>query len=157
MSKLFHSVRWNMLLWYALMLLALVEGACLLAYRLASNDRMAQIDKETRNFHGSFWNGLFVARPMPNKDDRANKEEIRDRLRNPGDVSKFPQEIQGIFKPDGGGGYIGFWDKDGTPLFISANAPEGMKPPRPSKEGPTQFVDRGDFREMHRYDPEGIS
>lgn len=157
MSRLIHSVRWNMMLWYALMLLALVEGACLLAYRLAANDRMAQIDKETRSFHGSFFKGLFASRPLPEKDARANMDEIRDRLRNPGDVSKFPQEVQGIFESEGGGGYIGFWDKDGTPLFISANAPEGMKPPRPGKEGPTQFVDRGDFREMHRYDPEAIS
>ncbi len=157
MGKFFHSVRWNMLLWYALMLLALVEGACLLAYRLASNDRIAQIDKDVRTFHGSFFKGLFTSRPMPNKDDPPSMDDIRERLRNPGDISVFPPELQSLFTGGDDSRYLGFWDADGTPLFISANAPATIRPPQPVKDSPPTFLDRGDFREMHRSNPEGIS
>jgi two-component system, OmpR family, sensor kinase len=157
MGKFFHSVRWNMLLWYALMLLALVEGACLLAYRLASNDRTLGIEKEIRSFQGTFFRSLFASRPLPNKDVPPSMDEIRDRLRNPGDVSSFPPELHALFDDGGSGSYLAFWDTDGTPLFISANAPEGIKPPQPAKEGGSHFVDRGDFREMHRVNPNGMS
>ena len=69
MKRYFQSVRWSLLLWYALILLALIAGLCLLAYRLAANDRTAQIDREIRSFQGAFFRSLFASRPLPNKDD----------------------------------------------------------------------------------------
>ena len=97
MKLLFQSVRWRLLLWYALILMCLIAGLCLLAYKLTSNDRTFQIDRE-----------------------------IRDRLRNPGEVSAFPPELHALFEGGNGGIYLGFWDSDGSPLFISANAPDKL-------------------------------
>ncbi len=152
MGRLFQSVRWTMLLWYALILLALITGVCMLAYRLASNDRTAQLDREIRSFQGSFFRTLFTVHPLPNKDDRASTEDLRERLRDPGDLASASPELHQLFTS---GFYIAFWDTDGTPLYTSPNAPADLKRPKPSKD--TQYVDRGKLREILRYDPEGLS
>ena len=124
MKLLFQSVRWRLLLWYALILLCLIAGLCLLAFRLTSNDRTFQIDREIRGFQGTFFRALFASRPLPNKNDLPSFDEIRDRLRNPGEVSSFPPELHALFEGGNGGSYLAFWDSDGSPLFISANAPD---------------------------------
>jgi two-component system OmpR family sensor kinase len=157
MKRYFHSVRWSLLLWYALILLALIAGLCLLAYRLAANDRTAQIDREIRSFQGAFFRSLFASRPLPNKDDPPSMDEIRERLRNPGDVSAFPPELHALFADGGGGSYLAFWDTDGKPLFISANAPDDIKPPERTVDGPPRYIERGSLREHHRNSSNGMS
>ena len=92
MKHVFQSVRWRLLLWYSLILLGLITGLCLLAYRLASNDRTAQIDRGIRYFHGTFFRSLFASRPLPDKDSPPSLDEIRERLRNPGEVSSNAPE-----------------------------------------------------------------
>lgn len=157
MKRLFQSVRWRLLLWYALILLCLIAGLCLLAFRLTSNDRMFQIDREIRGFQGTFFRSLFASRPLPNKNDPPSFDEIRERLRNPGEVSAFPPELHALFEGGDGGIYLGFWDSDGSPLFISANAPEHLCPPKPNTDGSTQYIDKASRREHHRTNPTGIS
>jgi two-component system OmpR family sensor kinase len=157
MKRYFQSVRWSLLLWYALILLALITGLCLLAYRLAANDRTAQIDREIRSFQGAFFRSLFASRPLPNKDDPPSMDEIRERLRNPGDVSAFPPELHALFANGGGGTYLAFCDTDGKPLFISANAPDGIKPPERVADGPPRYIERGSLREHHRISSNGMS
>ncbi|WP_367873210.1 ATP-binding protein [Luteolibacter sp. Populi] len=157
MRKLFQSVRWTMLLWYALILLGLIAGLGLLAYRLAADDRTSQIDRDIRGFQGAFFRSLFASRPLPKKDDPPSMDEIRERLRNPGDVSSFPPELHALFANGGGGSYLAFWDNDDTPLFISANAPDDIKPPQQAPDGPTRYVERGNYREHHRRSSNGMS
>ena len=157
MKRYFQSVRWSLLLWYALILLVLIAGLCLLAYRLAANDRTAQIDREIRSFQGAFFRSLFASRPLPNKDDPPSMDEIRERLRNPGDVSAFPPELHALFANRGGGTYLAFWDTDGTPLFISANAPDDIKPPEKLPDGSPRFLEHGSLREHHRRGSNGMS
>lgn len=157
MKHVFQSIRWRLLLWYSLILLALITGLCLLSYRLTANDRTEQIDREIRNFQGTFYRSLFASRPLPKKDEPPSLDEIRERLLNPGDVSDFPPELHALFEGGSGGTYLACWDSDGSPLFISANAPEGLKPPVPSKDGPVKYVERGKYRENVKMNPSGIS
>ncbi len=157
MNRLFRSVRWRLVLWYALILLGLITGLCLLAFRLTANDRTSQIDREIRNFQGTFFRSLFASQPLPNKDDPPSLDEIRQRLRNPGDASSFPPELHALFEGGSGGTYLACWDSDGSELFISANAPADLTPPRQAGDGSTQYVEKGPRREQHRINPSGMS
>ncbi|MEK7951992.1 sensor histidine kinase [Luteolibacter soli] len=157
MKRLFQSVRWWLLLWYALILLCLITGLCLLSFRLTSNDRTVQIDREIRGFQGTFFRSLFASRPLPNKDEPPSLDEIRERLLNPGDVSKFPPELHALFSGANGGSYLACWDSDGSPLFISANSPDDLKPPCGPKDGSTKYVEQDHRREQHRVQPSGMS
>lgn len=156
MKRLFHSVRWRLLLWYALILFCLVTGLCLLAFRLASNDRMFQIDREIRAFNSTFFRSLFASRPLPNKDDPPSLDDVRDRLRDPGDVSAFPPELHALFE-GGTGTYLACWDGDGSPLFVSANAPADLRPPTGPDNGSNHYVDVDRRREHHRVHSSGMS
>ncbi|MCW1885884.1 ATP-binding protein [Luteolibacter flavescens] len=157
MKLLFQSVRWRLLLWYSLILLVLITGLCLLSYRLASNYRTDQIDREIRSFQGTFFRSLFASRPPSDKKDSESFDKILERLRNPAEVSSFPPELHALFEGGEGGSYIAFWDSDGSPLFISANAPANLCPPTtPTTENPTKYIEKGNFREHHRANPDGI-
>jgi heavy metal sensor kinase len=157
MKRLFRSVRWRLLLWYALILLGLITGLCLLAFRLTADARTSQIDREIRNFQGTFFRSLFASQPLPNKDDPPSLDEIRQRLRNPGDASSFPPELHALFEGGTGENYLACWDNDGSELFISANAPADLSPPSPTGDGSTRYVDIGHRREQHRISPSGMS
>ncbi len=157
MKPFFRSVRWRLLLWYALILLALITGLCLLAFRLASDDRTSQIDREIRSFQSTFFRSLFASQPLPDKNELPSLDEIRQRLRNPGDVSAFPPELHALFEDGGGGTFLACWDSDGSRLFISANAPDDLVPPRQAGDGSTQYVERDHRREHHRVNPSGMS
>lgn len=158
MRRYFQSVRWSMMLWYGLILLVLIAGLCLLAFRLAANDKTDQIDREIRSFQGTFFRALFASKPVEKKNEKkSDMDEIRERLRNPGDVSAFPPELHALFSGEGGGCYLAFWDADGSPLFVSANAPEGLTPPAQATDGPPRYVEKKNFREHHRRGSDGIS
>jgi heavy metal sensor kinase len=156
MKRLFHSVRWRLLLWYALILLCLIAGLCLLAYRLTADARTQQIDREIRAFNGTFYRSLFASRPLPDKDELPSLADIRERLRNPGDVSAFPPELHALFE-GGSGTFLACWDSDGSPLFISANAPPDLTPPTGPDGGSSHFLERQHRREHHRFYPSGMS
>ena len=157
MKHVFQSIRWRLLLWYSLILLGLITGLCFLSFRLTENDRTEQIDREIRSFQGTFYRSLFASRPPPKKDDPPSLDEIRERLLNPGDVSDFPPELHALFEGGSGGTYLACWDSDGSPLFISANAPDDLKPPAVTKDGSSKYVDCGSRRENHKTNPTGIS
>ncbi len=157
MKRLFQSVRWRLLLWYALILLGLITGLCLLAFRLTADDRNGQLDREIRNFQGTFFRSLFASRPLPRPDDPPSLDEIRERLRDPGDVSAFPPELHALFEGGGGGSYLACWDSDGSPLFVSANAPSDLSPPAAGGDNSTRYVEREGRREHHRINPSGMS
>ena len=157
MKRLFRSVRWRLLLWYALILLGLITGLCLLAFRLTADDRTSQIDREIRNFQGTFFRSLFATQPLPKKDTPPSLDEIRQRLRNPGDASSFPPELHALFEVGSGGTYLACWDNDGSELFLSANAPADLSPPRQTGDGSTRYLEIAHRREQHRITPSGMS
>ncbi len=158
MTRLFQSVRWRLLLWYALILLGLITGLCLLAYRLAANERLQRIDREIGSFERAFFRSLFAGQPASARQggEPPGSDEIRERLRHPGDISAFPLELHTLFESERRGTYLAYWDGDGSPLFISANAPAGLQPPTPPKDGSRIMLDRGTRRESHRKHPSGM-
>ncbi len=157
MTRLFQSVRWRLLLWYALILLGLITGLCLLAYRLAANERIQRIDREIGSAERAFFRSLFSGQPGRHGGEPPGSDEIRERLRHPGDVSAFPLELHGLFENERRGTYLAYWDSDGSPLFVSANAPADLQRPDAPRDGSRIMLDRGTRRESHRKHPSGMT
>jgi two-component system, OmpR family, sensor kinase len=70
MSFLFHSVRWRLQLWHALILMGLIAAVCLLAYRLAAEERRERIDRELEVFERSFVRRVWEMPSSRKPDDR---------------------------------------------------------------------------------------
>ncbi|MCB1131753.1 MAG: HAMP domain-containing protein [Verrucomicrobiae bacterium] len=132
MNDVFQSLRWRLQLWHALILGAVIAALCLLAHRFAVTERWEGIDRELDAFERSF---MHHVRSRFQKEDEQNPptlDEIRSHFREIHDGSGFPLEMQGLFDPAApAGAYVAFWDKDGTPLFLSANSPQGLRVPGP--------------------------
>jgi len=156
MTHPFQSIRWRLLLWHSLISLALVVAIGLLANRLTSRDRFERIDHELRNHERSFFRSVFMPSPGEKSDGPPTLDEIRERLRSLGEPGQDPPEFRDLFKSDPAGTFIVVWDSDGTPLFISPNAPEGLSKPGNPEEGSTALVTRDDFREHLRVHSSGM-
>lgn len=150
MTHPFQSIRWRLLLWHSLISLALVIAIGLLANRLSSEDRMERIDRDLRNHERSFFRSVFMPAPGEKSDGPPTLEEIRERLRSLGDPAQDPPEFRDLFKSDPAGTFIVVWDSDGSPLFISPNAPSGLAMPDPPKGSTMAIVTHDDYRERHR-------
>lgn len=154
MKHPFRSIRWRLLLWHSLVSFGLVVAVGLLANRLSTRDRMDRIDRDLRNHERSFFRSVFTSADEDKDDGPPTLEEIKERLRSFGSPANDPPEFRDLFKSDPAGTYIAVWDSDGSPLFISPNAPEGLtRPPFPRNE--KRVLDRGTFHEHHRGHPSG--
>lgn len=154
MRNPFQSIRWRLLLWHSLISLALVVAVGLLANRLSTRDRMDRIDRDLREHERSFFRSVFMSADDGKDEGPPTLEEIKERLRSLGDPANDPPEFRDLFKSDPAGTYIAVWDNDGSPLFISPNAPDGLsRPALPKNE--RAIIDRGDFHEHHRGHPSG--
>jgi heavy metal sensor kinase len=161
MSFLFHSVRWRLQLWHALILMGLIAAVCLLAYRLAAEERRERIDRELEGFERSFVRRVWEmpSSRKPESDDRPpTTEEIRKLFLSLDDASKLPLELRDLFdsaavdRP-----YLVFWDGDGCEIFRSANAPHSLTlPDYPPPDVRQQPRTREHFRELVRAGPRGF-
>jgi signal transduction histidine kinase len=126
----FHSIRWRLLLWYGLLLLAVLSGLGITAYRLESNRQLQSIDAELQARLP-----VLVASQRP---VRGSGRPMRDFKLSPADALLFDQGGERSF-------YYVVWLRDGvTPITRSATAPDDV--PLPSvKDGPTRM--RGELRE----------
>jgi heavy metal sensor kinase len=156
MNHLFHSVRWRLQLWHALILLGVITALCMLAYRLAADDRRERFDRELESFERSFMKSFWEMPFEGKKDDRPpSTREIRERMLNIGDASKFPLELRDLFDPDASDRtYLAYWDGAGQILFRSANAPDCLK--FPSQPPSDEARVRGEFREIIHGGPRGF-
>ncbi len=154
-----HSLRWRLQLWHALILAGVIAGLCVLAQRLAVEERVARIDRELNTFEHAFVRHL---RQQDTPDDpnraRPTPEEIRQIFRHISDASVFPLEMRGLFDPDATDRvYLVFWDRDGSILFRSANAPADLAfPPLPEPYSGPRGRTRGSCRELVRVSPDGF-
>ena len=158
MNPLFHSVRWRLQLWHALILAAVITALCMLAYRLAADGRREQIDFELEAFEKAFMKSFWE---MPSDDKRdgipPTTARIRERFLQLDDPALFPLELRGLFDPDAlESSYLVLWDGSGQALFRSANAPGSLAFPAtlPSREEHTR--NRGNFRELLHGGPRGF-
>jgi heavy metal sensor kinase len=159
MNFLFHSVRWRLQLWHALILMGLIAAVCMLAYRLAAEERRERIDRELEAFERSFIRRVWEL-PSENPKDGLppSTEEIRQRFLALDDASKFPLELRELFDPAAvDRPYLVYWDNEGKELFRSANAPESLElPDYPPPDVSQQPRTRGQFRELVRAGPRGF-
>jgi heavy metal sensor kinase len=159
MSFLFHSVRWRLQLWHALILMGLIAAVCLLAYRLAAEERRERIDHELETFERSFVRRVWEMPSSRKPDDRPpTTEEVRQLFLSLDDASKFPLELRDLFdsaavdRP-----YLVFWDGEDREIFRSANAPRSLTLPDYPPPDVSQLPrTRGHFRELVRAGPRGF-
>lgn len=159
MNHLFHSVRWRLQLWHALILLGVIAVLCMLAYRLAIEDRRERIERELEAFERAFMRSFWE---MPSrKRDNGNPmttAEIRQKFLSLEDAKEFPLEMKDLFDPAATDRtYIAFWDGNGQTLFRSANAPESLclpKLPPPDRDKVARV--RGTFHELVNGGPRGF-
>lgn len=159
MSFLFHSLRWRVQLWHALILGVVIAALCLLAYRLATEDRAERIDRELENFERSFMRRFWEMSSFPKDGPPPSTDEIRQRLSELGNGADFPHFMRGLFDPNATESvYLIYWDRDGEVIFRSANAPQGVVKPRPHEtDNPSKRTVNGLTHELIRRGPRGFS
>ena len=158
MNPLFHSVRWRLQLWHALILMGVIVALCMLAYRLAAEDRRERIDRELEAFEKAFMKS-FWEMPSDNKKDGIppSTAQIRERFLQLDDPALFPLELRGLFDPEASeSAYLVLWDDNGQALFRSANAPGSLAIPNALPARVDQVRTRGNFRELLHGGPRGF-
>lgn len=159
MNPLFHSVRWRLQLWHALILMGVIAALCMLAYRLAADDRRERIDRELENFERAFMRSFWEMPSRKKKEDGPpSTADVRQRFQSLVDATEFPLEMRSLFDPQATDSiYIAFWDGSGQILYQSANAPVSLVFPKyPPTNQDKQFRMRGIFRELVQGGPRGF-
>ncbi|MES2921416.1 MAG: ATP-binding protein [Verrucomicrobiota bacterium] len=158
MNHLFHSVRWRLQLWHALILMGVIVALCILTHRLAVDARRERIDRELESFERAFMKSFWEMPSQKKKDDRPpTTAEIRERFLSIDDASKFPLEMRDLFDPDASEStYLAFWDGNCQTLFRSANAPESLQFPKFPANQDQLTRTRGNFRELVHGGPRGF-
>lgn len=158
MNPLFHSVRWRLQLWHALILMGVVAVLCMFAHRLAAEDRRERIDRELESFERRFMRSFWELPSRGKPDGRPpTTNEIRERFLSLKDAKEFPLEMRDLFDPAATDSiYIAFWDGQGNVLFRSANAPACLGFPKlRSPDQDKRPSTRGTFREILQGGPRG--
>ncbi len=153
MNPLFHSVRWRLQLWHALILMGVIVALCLLAHRLAAEDRRERIDQELESFERRFMKSFWELPSRAKPDGPPSIAHIRERFLSLKEAKEFPLEMRDLFDPAASDStYIAFWDRHGNSFFRSANAPaslsfpalpEGSRDKRPTARGPFREIIQG--------------
>lgn len=156
MKSPFQSIRWRLLFWHSLISLVLVTATCLLAYRLVLKEQMDGMDGSLREFDRSVFRQVLV--PDADEPNRVlpSMAEIRSRLIAFGKGEEIPPAFSELFGKDSTKAYLAFWSVDGSPLFVSTNAPAGLAMPNLGGKYSGGTVSRGIYRESRRKNPAGI-
>ncbi len=158
MNTLFHSVRWRLQLWHALILMGVIVALCMLAHRLAVDDRRERIDRELESFERRFMKSFWELPSREKPDGRPpSTAEIRERFLSLRGVKEFPLEMRDLFDPAAKDSiYIAFWDGEGNTFFRSANAPSSLVFPALAGGSRDKVPSaRGPFREIIQGGPRG--
>ncbi len=159
MNFIFHSVRWRLQLWHALILMGVIAALCILAYRLAAEDRRERIDKGLASFEHAFMRSFWEIPSRKKKDGGPpSTDEVRQRFLSLVDATEFPLEMRDLFDPLAtDSAYIAFWDGGGQILYRSANAPASLDCPNLLPLDQDKLLRmRGPFRELLQGGPRGF-
>ena len=141
MKKFFHSLRWRIQAWYAMLLFIAIAAFCLTAYQLAWNNQMRRIDSELEGPNARrLLRSLF--KPMHPRSSQGvfhpAHEIILQRLRS-GNY-QISEEVISYFQGNAPG-YLYFaiidWENDQV-LLASENLPKDFSIPKIST-GKTSF------------------
>ena len=136
---IFSSIRWRIQAWHGALLVAVVTGFGFTAHRLASADRLRQIDEELQARSVQ----LSVAVPPGSDGEPARGTNRRPPPREGGSLTD--QIIAG-------GAYFIVWQPDGTAQVRSSNAPPGLAvPSHVSGDEFHGMQTRGTMREFIRF------
>lgn len=135
MIRPLQSLRWRLQLWHALILFAVIGVLCVLAYRIVREERMSRIRRELGDFDRALMTQV-VFKDRNGKGAPPSQEVVQERLSDLKAEPGMPAEFLALFDSiSTGKPYFGGWDAKGKPLFISPNAPAGLRPPE-SERGP---------------------
>lgn len=159
MFSFLHSLRWRVQLWHALILGVVVIALCLLAYRLAAEDRAERIDRELENFERSFMRRVWEKATNTRPDTPPSTDDIRQLLAGLNTASDLPHFMRGLFDPNATDSvYLAYWDHEGNVLFRSANAPADIvRPTRNEIDDRAKRTDHGLTHELIRRGPRGFN
>lgn len=140
--NLFHSLRWRLQFWYALLLAIALAGLGASAWQLQRTNQFARIDRELEQ-------RLAII-------ERASASGALDGPRQgaPGELN-LPARDRSIFEgADGRQFYYVVWLRDGKIWSASAGAPPDIRPPE-RRAGPPAFRSRGELRECFHCTQDG--
>jgi len=126
--KFFQSIRWRLQLWHGVLLILVLSGFGITAWRFENARQLRRIDEELRQRLP-----VLVKSQHPVWGDR----ERRELTVTPQDASLFDQPGEGSF-------YYVVWLRHGQPVNPSATAPRDVPQPQPD-DPPTRL--RGTLRE----------
>lgn len=163
MTKFFHSIRWRVQVWHALILLLAVGVLWLTAYQLAWDNQLRRIDKELTATERSLIKGLLRStQAVASQGAGASKEEpppIRpsefvERIRS----AALPAETAMLFEGDEPGfAYFSLRDREGKVLQESRNVPEDvLLLPAPEADLAEEVRTVGARREFSRSSSHGL-
>jgi two-component system OmpR family sensor kinase len=136
-----------------------ITALCLLAYRLAAEDRAERVGRELENFERSFMRRIWEKATDSKPDAPPSTEEIRAMLAGLNAASDLPHFMRGLFDPNATESvYLSYWDHEGNVLFRSANAPATLvRPTREEIDDRAKRTDHGLTRELIRRGPRGFN
>jgi len=126
--KFFHSIRWRLQLWHGVLLVLVLSGFGITAWRFENARQIRRIDEELRQRLP-----VLVKSQHPVWGDRERRE-----------LTVSPQDAAWFDQPGDGGFYYVVWFSHGRPVNPSATAPREVPQPRPD-DPPTRS--RGTLRE----------
>jgi two-component system OmpR family sensor kinase len=126
MTNLFHSIRWRVQVWHALILLIALLAFCLTAYKLAWDSQLSRIDRDLTNIERTLIRSLLRSgqpRSTPTNTPPLSMQELVTQLQQ-GSISLAP-EVEALFhNTDKGYAFFELQDKTGTTLLRSETSPE---------------------------------
>jgi len=158
LASALHSVRWRLQLWHALILLGVIAALCVLAYRLASEDRAERVDRELESFERSFVRSIWQKSFGSDKESPPPTTDQIRQIFTEVDPETLPHILRGLFDPSATDSiYLVYWDREGKVLFRSANAPEKLQFASQIEHEPGKTPLRGHYRELPRRGPRGFT
>lgn len=160
MSSLFHSIRWRVQAWHAVLLLGVILAFCGAIYRLAWNNQLRRADRAIVQSERTLIRSLVEALPPSpgaGKPEPFSPARVIEYLRGPEPV--IPAAATSLFHgTEPGYAYFIFRDVDGRILLRSPNLPADLAAQPIS---PDAFTDDwrtlGNRRETIHRNPEGLT
>ena len=78
----------------------MIAALCLLAYRLAAEDRAERIDRELENFERSFMRRVWEKATNSQPDAPPSTDDIRQLMGRLNSASDLPHFMRGLFDPN---------------------------------------------------------
>ncbi len=163
MKRFFHSIRWQVQVWYGLILLSTLLAFCFTAYRLAWDQQMRRVDRELGESERRLIRSLARAGHTPGDEEKgfvpgpqgAWVAQLRE-----GKIAVSAEVMQGFEGAEEPGGmYFALYDRDGRLLAKSPGVPEGAERwllPIPERGANEEIRSEGERREFYRSNAYGM-